>query len=147
MSTPNFWTMKDFDLYAMHDGAFLETAEDDGEYSGEPFFNQWAYDRWSESLGLDALNEGLRFHSVRLMGGYYAHTQLYVDAKHDPRGMDNYETNYYFDMCRSKAIRAFEAEVRRIRRWMDKHCPAAGMQKLVCVGIFSNGEAVYEIAA
>ena len=144
MSTPNFRTMRDFDLYAMHDDAFCDYDE---EHSDHPGFDQWAFDFWAESLGLEALNEGLSFHSVRLKSGYYAHTQLYVDAKHDPREMDNYETNYYFGMCRSKAIRAYEAEVRKIRRWMDKHCPAAGMQKLICVGIFSNGEAVYEIAA
>lgn len=139
MSTANFKTMQGFDLYAMNDCHF--------KYEDGEGFDQWAYELWAESLGLDALNESLQFHSIRLTSGYYAHSQIYVEAVHDPRGMDNFETNYYFDMCRSKAIRACEAEARRIRKWMAKNCPERGMDKLVCVGIFSNGEAVYELAA
>ena len=106
---------------------------------------------------LKAFNDTLRFFSVSLQSGYYCDCQLRVrpaqtsnsTSRHDdceewnPRNLDNYECNYYFDMCRSRAIRAYDAEVRKVNRFLKKAANDLGMVQLACVGVFSNGEAVY----
>jgi len=109
-------------------------------------FNCDDYAWWYENDVLpliEQINANLIFHEVSIKAGYYAHSQFYVETKENPYEMDNYETRYYFDLCRSAAIRKYDAEIRKIRKWLDKNAPAIGMQKLVCVAVFSNGEAIY----
>ena len=96
---------------------------------------------------MEKLNELLFFHEVKFKSGYYDGVQLYVEEKAvNPHELDNEDCRYYYDMCRSVAIRKYNAEIRKINRWMEKTAVEYGWRKLNCLGIFSNGEAIYQYA-
>lgn len=95
--------------------------------------------------------ENLKFHDVTIIGGYYYGFQFYVEEKFSARFdldrnseycIDNDDAHYYFDMCRSAAIRAADAEKRKICRWLE-NLAKRGYSMLVCTARFSNGEAMY----
>lgn len=95
--------------------------------------------------------ENLKFHNVTIEGGYYVGFQFYVTEKFGNRFdldrdseycIDNDDAHYYFDMCRSAAIRAADAEKRKIRRWLE-NLTNRGYSMLECAAHFSNGYAYY----
>lgn len=179
MSTPNFYTQKNFSLYIQ---AFEPISLE--EYEAEEFqYDDYHYpeyevavsDEWkkhileksyNETMNLwnetfyddiingydgfkgkmEELNDTLTFHKIVFKSGYYTGIQLYVEEKENPHELDNEDCKYYYDMCRSQAIRKYDAEIRKINRWMEKVAPEYGWRELHCVGIFSNGEAIYEYA-
>lgn len=96
---------------------------------------------------MEKFNDTLTFHEVQFKSGYYDGVQLFVEEKEEnPHELDNDDCRYYYDMCRSQAIRKYDAEVRKINKWMDKIATQYGWKELYCLGIFSNGEAIYEYA-
>lgn len=96
---------------------------------------------------MEEFNSSLTFHELTMKSGYYDGVQLYVEEKEgSPHELDNEDCKYYYDMCRSKAIRKYDAEVRKINRWMDEIATMYGWKELHCLGVFSNGEAIYEYA-
>lgn len=95
---------------------------------------------------MEDFNDALTFNEVTFESGYYDGVQLFVKEKENPHELDNDDCNYYFDMCRSKAIRKYDAEIRKINKWMDKVATEYGWRELHCLGIFSNGEAIYQYA-
>lgn len=95
---------------------------------------------------MEDFTDTLVFHKLDFKSGYYTGMQIYVEETENPHELDNEDCNYYFDMCRSKAIRKYDAEIRKINRWLDKVAVEYGWRELYCVGIFSNGEAVYKYA-
>lgn len=129
MAAANFITTENFPIVCIDD----ETCEefyfdhDDMVYDVEGAF--------------ETLN--LKFHKVKVLAGYYEGAQIVFEEIHDPNEMDNDDTRYYFDMCRSKAIRAYDAEIRKINRRIDKFCKEGVWEKLGVVGRFSNGETIY----
>lgn len=95
---------------------------------------------------MEKLNDDLIFHSLEFKSGYYDGVQLYVKEKENPHYLDNEDCKYYYDMYRSQAIRKYEAEIRKINKWMEKVAVEYGWRKLHCLGVFSNGEAIYQYA-
>ena len=95
---------------------------------------------------MEDFNDTLTFHELRFYSGYYEGAQIYVEEKENPYELDNDDCHYYYDMCRSKAIRKYDAEIRKINKWMDKVATQHGWKELICLGVFSNGEAVYQYA-
>lgn len=96
---------------------------------------------------MEDFNDTLIFHELQFRSGYYTGLQIYVEEKEEsPHDLDNDDCNYYYDMCRSKAIRKYDAEIRKINRFMDKVATEYGWRELHCLGIFSNGEAIYQYA-
>ena len=95
---------------------------------------------------MEDFNDTLAFHEVKFKFGYYDGIQLYVEEKENPHELDNEDCKYFYDLCRSKAIRKYDAEIGKINRWMDKVAVEYGWKELVCLGIFSNGEAIYQYA-
>lgn len=104
----------------------------------------YGYDGFNEVM--EKFNEELTFHSIELKDGYYEGVQLYVNTTENPHTLDNEDCKYYYDMCRSQAIRKYEAEIRKINKWMKKVAIEYGWRKINCLGVFSNGEAIYEYA-
>lgn len=108
---------------------------------------------------IDEVNSELSFFRISLKSGYYAHAQFYVTLTDhadsagftaeafDFSDVENEDTHYYFDCCRSVAIRKFEREQRKVEKALENLANEYGFEKLSCVGIFSNGEAVYERAS
>jgi hypothetical protein len=102
---------------------------------------------------LEEINTGLLFHEISIESGYYEGLQLYVSLTHaadhagftenGPEYADNESTRYYLDLCRSAAIRKYEAEQRKVNRILAKIGRAYGMDKLAIYARFSNGETWY----
>ena len=161
MSTPNFYTQRNFKLYVQsfepmskeeyqqeeidcyeNYEHYLKCAEEESYFFYEDIFE--GYDGFKDEM--EKFNNSLTFHKIELRSGYYDGVQLYVEEKDNPHELDNEDCKYYYDMCRSKAIRKYDAEVRKINKWMEKTAVMYGWRELHCLGIFSNGEAIYQYA-
>ena len=164
MSTPNFKTMKDFPLIIARDryakqcrdcGAYCDTDEEVCPSCGEPLYDcEIVPDYEADEIVAqemieiaDRINDGLIFHEVKMESGHYSGAQFLVEELYDDISeMTNEYTHYHFDMNKSKAVRRYEAEKRKIVRELRK-LTKCGFEELECVAIFSNGEAVYEKVA
>lgn len=177
MSTCNFHSMDNFDLWAVSSDRFYYKfcpecgypSADDGDQCSEcsadltdvdPVYDDLSADIFCDDLqyDIDAENSNLLFHEISIKSGYYDGLQLFVtttkdaDAAgfgddqylHDPQyGPDNYNTRYYFDLCRSAAIRKYQAEQRKVNKILARIGRAHGMDKLAIYARFSNGETWY----
>lgn len=107
MATANFVTTENFPIVAISDEQFEEFAlnyEDLKDFVAD-FFKP--------------LN--LVFFYPKLSPGYYEGVQiLFKEVVGNPNEMSNDETQYWFDMCRSRAIRAYKSEINKINRKIDK---------------------------
>lgn len=101
----------------------------------------------------EEFTSGLTFHKVTAIGGYYTSFQFYVEEaysnyfdldKESEYCIGNEDAHYYFDMCRSKALRAADAEKRKIEKWLHG-LTKMGYNEVVCTARFSNGEASYSV--
>ena len=123
-----------------------------GEEYTEGMFNWDCEDFINEAREMaENFTAELRFHTVTVLPGYYEGFQFFIEEKYADHFdldresedcIDNEYARYYFDMCRSKALRAAEAEKRRIIRWLVA-LDGKGFDILVCKGVFGNGAAVY----
>ena len=126
--------------------------EFDEEYTG------WMYYDDQENLLFEAqemaenFSDSLKYHTVSVVPGYYDGFQFWVEEKSDgyfnfdsesDLCIDNEDARYYFGLCRSKVLRAAEAEKRRISKWLES-LDGNGFEIIVCVGIFNDGTAVYK---
>ena len=82
---------------------------------------------------------------MEVRSGYYVGVQFYVEEKFYGKIEDytNEDTQCEFGMCRSKTLRKYKTECNKIRRELLKAREDLGLIQLGCIGIFSNGEAVY----
>lgn len=122
-------------------GASLDGAEERPDWCAEEdLFEMVNYD-------LRNINDELDFFTVELKSGYYCGVQFDVnfnDRIGDPEGLDNEDAHYYFDCCRSEMLKRYKRERRKLGKALETLARDHGFDKLVCVGIFSNGEAIYE---
>ena len=130
MATANFIYNENFPIVAISDEQyeeFFSDCEDMEDFVADLF---------------KPLN--LVFFRPKLSPGYYEGVQILFEVVGDPNEMSNDETQYWFGMCRSKAIRAYDVEVRKINRRIDKLVECSFWMKLSIRGRFSNGECVYK---
>lgn len=143
MGTCNFYRMNyNMPLIVMDD-----LTDDEGNY--DEFATQDEYDYAVEKAR--EFSETLTFYDVTIRCGYYAGFQFYVEGKYErefdlevesPYCIDNDDAHYYFDMCRSAALRKAESERRKIRKWL-MNLRDEGYIGLNFHGCMSNGEGVY----
>ncbi len=127
MGTANFDSMEDFPLYV------IDPEDTDFDFLFEELETE-----------ADRKNEDLLFHKISIRPGYYTGMQLFVEAVGDiPEECDNSECRYNWDMFRSVAIRKYEAEQRKIRRWMKQTAQYYGMSYLEEIGRLSSGATLY----
>lgn len=143
MSTCNYTTQSDFNLY-IYDEDLDDTLDEDTAINDYDFSMACVYEE-SKRLAKE-LSKELMFHDIEIKSGYYTGIQTYVKKYYeDIEQLDNEDCHYYFDMCRSKAIRKYKAEVKRInKKLLPKFKTELGFDHIKCVGVFSNGEAIYE---
>ena len=100
----------------------------------------------------ETFTENLTYHNITVLGGYYEGFQFFVAEKYadyfdmdrnSPYCIENDDAWYYFDLCRSRALRAADAEKRKIRKWLENQAER-GFTMMVPVGRFSNGLTVYK---
>lgn len=158
MSTANFQSME----YSMPmicgrtDAQIANTffKEYEEEISEEELYFQQQMDfEYAENLAKEFTSH-LMFHNVTVVEGYYTSFQFYVEEKYNnyfdldkdsDYCIDNEDAHYYFDMCKSKALRAADVEKRKIEKWLHKLVDY-GFNEVVCTARYSNGEAIYDIA-
>lgn len=153
MGTCNYITQKDFDLYTVeYSKPTQEEIEDymieTGEMFDEDFDREIFYDdtcREAERLARE-LSKELMFHDIEITSGYYSGIQTYIKEYYDDiEQLDNEDCHYHFDMCRSIAIRKYKAEVNKInKKLLPLFEKELGFDHIRCIGVFSNGEAIYE---
>ena len=170
MGTCNFNSMKNFDLWAVDGSRFYakrcpecdcSNDGDECEICGADLadvmeeFDDLAEMFFYEDIlaDLEEVNKDLLFHEITIESGYYSGLQLYVTLSHaadhagftenGPEYVDNESTRYYLDLCRSAAIRKYEAEQRKVNKILAKIGRAYGMDKLAIYARFSNGETWY----
>ena len=170
MGTCNFNSMTNFDLWAVGSDRFYTkfcpecgygNTGEECELCGadladiDPEFDDLAEMFFYEDIlqDLEKENAVLLFHEISIESGYYEGLQLYVSLTHaadnagftdnGPEYADNESTRYYLDLCRSAAIRKYEAEQRKVNRILAKIGRAYGMDKLAIYARFSNGETWY----
>ena len=142
MSTANFTTMDNFDLW-VYEPSFC------GDLPENP--DEWDYDiayKAFEANFESTPKPKTDFFDISLKSGYYNGVQIYVDYKPDlcdPEYMTNDDTQYFLDLPLSVAKRKHEAEIRRIQKWLAR-LGRIGAVKLIAVARFSNGEQWYERA-
>lgn len=157
MGTCNYITQSDFDLYTIEyskptqeeiENFMIETGEIfDEDFDCEMFY----YDTFQNAECLaKRINKELTFYKIRIKYGYYCGLQTIIDQTdwdyyNDVEDMDNDACKYYFGMCRSEAIRKYKAEINRInKKLLPLFEEELGFNHIRCVGVFSNGEAIYE---
>lgn len=169
MSTPNFETQRDFDLYVTDnflsypykiddetdDFVLDENDEPVIDYDAEPYFDH-SYFEECENYTDNNLNSKLRFFTISFKDGHYQGIQTYIEPKYpnDFDALDFLEYSRYYEPQRLFAQfgyntyilkRKILAEIKLINNELlpklkDTFC----FGKIKCVGIFSNGEAIYE---
>lgn len=158
MGTANFRTMN----YGMPliVGGILDFDEQKEIYEAE-FDEEYTVDIHEQSLAdwyedakfsAEEFGETLKYHRVGIRSGYYdgfqftveeitkKHFELDEDSIYCP---DEEETQYYYDTDLKTALREAAEEKERIRKWLES-LTEQGYMCLVCIGRFSNGEAIYK---
>lgn len=176
MSTPNFRTQEDFDLYCYDEWDISQEQVDEmremNEYDSsisDDTIEEWIAEDNVRFLEEDfpyahkeckeELKRGLEFFTVTLMGGHYGGVQFYVELDKNLHNwgstidevleyIDNEDTRYYYDMRKSEFKRKIISEVNFInKKYLPLLARKTGFKKYNCIGIFSNGEAIYELAS
>lgn len=102
----------------------------------------------------EQINDQLEFYEVEVKGGYYVGAQYQVEYR-DSVGqyltteediwymqVQEFEDIFGDDCTIKQAIEKLRDELEDLERWL-KEQKENGMIELACVGVFSNGEAVY----
>lgn len=157
MGTCNYKTQDKFDLYVTTyevDEEYIKQCEKENghEFDGELDRQIFYEDIYMEAERLaDKLNKELMFYQIEIRDGYYDGLQTIIqgtdwcDGFYNIEDMSNYDCHYYFDMCRSKAIRKHNTEVNKInKKLLPLFKKELGFEHIKCIGVFSNGEAIYE---
>lgn len=157
MGTCNYISQDKFDLYITTYEVDEEYIKEYEEVNGYEFDEEWDSQIFYEDIYMEAerlankLNEELMFYQIEIRSGYYDGLQTIIqgtdwyDSYYDIEDVSNDDCHYYFDMCRSKAIRKHNAEVNKInKKLLPLFEKELGFDHIRCIGVFSNGEAVYE---
>lgn len=168
MSTPNFETQREFDLYVTDNFVVYPYELDENDdyvldengdyvinYDVEPFFDHSYFDECKNYTD-NNLNSKLRFFTISFEDGYYQGVQTFIEPKY-PNDFDALDFLEYLQYYDTKELftefgvnsyilkRQILAEITLIN---DKLLPQLkqhySFDKICCVGIFSNGEAIYE---
>ena len=173
MSCPNFETQENFKLFLWDferptdeylNENILEIDEDitsieditesmRNEYAESIYEREYRdiVDNFSETVHdiLHTLKRELQFFEITLKDGYYCGLQFYVEETGNMRyidveDVDNEETRYYYDMCKSEFLRKYNSEINFInKKLLPKLAKFFSFEEYYCRGIFSNGEALY----
>lgn len=167
MSTPNFKTQKDFDLYVTNNFVVYPYAidpdtddyllDDNGDYiidyDATPYFDYSYFDECKKCT--DKLNARLDFFNIDFEDGYYTGIQTYINPQTSEFDaldfLDNpqyyYPKELFAEFGYNTYIlkRKILAEIKHINNdLLPELAKMYNFDKICCVDIFSNGEAIYE---
>ena len=159
MATKNYRTIRNLNIYAYEvdtDDIFAALKE---EYEEEEITLDMVYDisdtyyedfRREIDPIIEKLNDQNIFHKITLEAGYYEGIQLVIEAEHELDKYDDYDDEdceYYFDMCRDDAYKAFYKEIETIREELNKVACDLGMIQYVHSATDSSGYGYYKRVA
>ena len=159
MATANFnqVTLDKFDLPLVVGGLgedYDKIAKNYKEEFGEEYSEELYWQEISEFAEhleeeLNEFNEKLKHFKLTVEGGYYHGFQYNIEetSSYDDyesiQSIDDETADYYYGMT-AKEIRAeFEQDLDEIREFLKESAKYPGLTEIYCVGVFSNGEAVY----
>lgn len=169
MSTPNFKTQQYFDLYVTDNFLIYLykidpntddfVLDDNGDpiidYDVDPFFDHSYFDECKNYTD-NNLNSKLAFFTISFEEGYYSGVQTYIEPKYpnDFDALDWLEYPQYYDtkelfaqfgyntyILKRKILKEINLINNTLLPQLKQHY---SFDKIKCVGIFSNGEAIYE---
>lgn len=166
MSTPNFETQREFDLYVTDNFVVYPYELDENDefvldengdpivnYDAEPYFDNHYFDECKKYT--DKLNARLDFFNIDFKDGYYTGIQTYINPQTSEfDALDFLEYPHYYEPKELFAEfgvnsyvlkRKILAEIKHINKdLLPELAKMYFFDKIKCVGIFSNGEAIYE---
>lgn len=166
MSTPNFKTQTEFDLYVTDNFVVYPyeldenddfILDDNGDpiinYDVEPFFDYSYFEECKKYT--DKLNARLDFFNIDFEDGHYTGIQTYINSQTSEfDALDFLENPQYYNPSELFAEfgyntyilkRKILAEIKHINNdLLPELAKMYNFDKIKCVGIFSNGEAIYE---
>ena len=166
MSTPNFKTQRDFDLYVTDNFVVYPYELDENDdyvldengdyvinYDVEPYFDNSYFDECKNYT--DKLNARLDFFNIDFKDGHYTGVQTFInpqtsefdalDFLDNPQYYDTKELFAEFGVNSYILKRKILAEIKHINNdLLPELAKMYCFDKIKCVGIFSNGEAIYE---
>ena len=100
---------------------------------------------------LNEKNKELSFFKMKIQGGHYDGLQAtvesnidYLDAEDLANGnFSNEDSQYFWNLCRSIAIRKIKTEINKINRELAE-LKDYGVREFIKIGQFSNGEGLYK---
>ena len=168
MSTPNFKTQSLFDLYVTNNFVVYPYELDENDdfvlddkgnpiinYDVEAYFDYSYFDECKNYTD-NNLNSKLTFFTISFEDGYYSGVQTFITPKNhnDFDALDFLEYPQYYDNSQLFAQfgyntyilkRKILAEINLINNTLLPQLKEHYFfDKIVCVNIFSNGEAIYE---
>jgi hypothetical protein len=168
MSTPNFKTQSLFDLYVTNNFVVYPYAIDENDdylldengdyiidYDATPYFD-YSYFEDCKNYTDNYLNSKLRFFTISFEDGHYSGIQTFIEPK-QPNDFDALDFLEYPQYYYTKELfaqfgyntyilkRKILKEINLINKTLLPQLKAHYFfDKICCVGIFSNGEAIYE---
>ena len=135
-------TMGEDDAACTECGASLDGVEVTHDEIGEMDDNE------AVQCEMERANADFTFHKITLESGYFSGVQFFVEENFNGydslEDMDNEDAQYYYGMCRSKMLRKYNSEIRKVQRAMAEIAKGYGFMEFICTARFSNGEAWYE---
>lgn len=101
---------------------------------------------------LNDFNTGLKHFELKLESGYYQGVQYDIeetDSYNDYESIQDItdeDANYYYGLSAKEVKAEFENDLAKIREFLQKQVNSPYVIELNCMGIFSNGEAIYKEA-
>ena len=167
MSTPNFKTQPFFNLYATNNFLSYPYAIDPNtddylldedcdyiiDYDAEPYFDHSYFDECKKYT--DKLNARLDFFNIDFEDGHYTGVQTHINPQTSdfdaldflahPQYYNNSQLFAEFGYNTYILKRKILAEIKHINNdLLPELAKMYSFDKIKCVGIFSNGEAIYE---
>ena len=165
MSTANFHSMTDFPLIVAEDeyskicpecglancgdadkcdDCGCDLADVESKYDDLATNDNYENMKWYA----ERMNDEQDFFTVSVKSGYYSGLQFYVEAKYD--GLDNWndeDAEYEFGKSLAEVKADYAAAEKIVTDGLNKAKDDLALVELACVGVFSNGEAVYRKVA
>ena len=101
---------------------------------------------------LQEFNSGLKHFELKLESGYYQGVQYDIeetDSYNDYESIQDItdeDADYYYGLSAKEVKAEFENDLAKIREFLHEQVNSPYVIELDCMGIFSNGEAIYKEA-
>lgn len=105
-----------------------------------------------DNFNYELKNQNFDFFELSIKDGYFDGIQIVIDSAVDgladyhliESDFNNEESQYYFNLCRSKAVRKIKSEIKKINKFLD-FLKFYGFKEFAQIAQFDNGETLYKL--